>query len=64
MSKKSDASHFVFGSHSKKRPNNLVFGRTFNGHLLDMFELGMDSFKSLEDFKVADFLSLCMSGGQ
>lgn len=51
MSKKSDASHFVFGSHSKKRPNNLVFGRTFNGHLLDMFELGVDSFKSLEDFK-------------
>lgn len=51
MTQKSDASHFVFGSNSKKRPNNLVFGRMFNGHLLDMFELGTENFKALEEFK-------------
>lgn len=52
MTQKNDSSHFVLGTHSKKRPNNLVFGRTYDGHLLDMFELGMEDFKALEDFKV------------
>lgn len=51
MTQKNDTSHFVLGTHSKKRPNNLVVGRTYNGHLLDMFELGMEDFKALEDFK-------------
>ncbi|EGB08018.1 hypothetical protein AURANDRAFT_26879 [Aureococcus anophagefferens] len=36
-----DCSLFVVGSHSKKRPHNLVFGRTHDGHLLDMFEFGV-----------------------
>lgn len=52
MTQKNDSSHFVLGTHSKKRPNNLVLGRTYDGHLLDMFELGMEDFKALEDFKV------------
>ncbi|KAL1435902.1 hypothetical protein MTO96_010672 [Rhipicephalus appendiculatus] len=52
MTQKNDASHFVLGTHSKKRPNNLVIGRTYDGHLLDMFELGMEDFKALEDFKI------------
>ena len=29
LSKKQDASLFVFGSHSKKRPNNLVLGKVY-----------------------------------
>ncbi|TRY87737.1 hypothetical protein DNTS_031804 [Danionella cerebrum] len=52
FSKKSDCSLFVFASHNKKRPNNLIFGRMFDYHLLDMFEMGMESFRLLGDLKV------------
>ncbi|XP_043074657.1 ribosome production factor 2 homolog [Puntigrus tetrazona] len=51
FSKKSDCSLFLFGSHNKKRPNNLIFGRMFDFHLLDMFELGIESFVSLRDVR-------------
>lgn len=50
-SNKSDASLFAYGSHSKKRPNNLVLGRMFNYHLLDMIEFGVERYQSLADFK-------------
>ncbi|MBN3315788.1 RPF2 factor, partial [Atractosteus spatula] len=55
FSKKSDCSLFVFGSHNKKRPNNLVFGRMFDFHVLDMIELGMEKFVPLKDFKNSKF---------
>lgn len=51
FSQKSDASLMVFGSHSKKRPHNLVFGSFFDHHILDMFELGIDKFLPLTSFK-------------
>ncbi|XP_066533261.1 ribosome production factor 2 homolog isoform X2 [Hoplias malabaricus] len=51
FSKKTDCSLFLFGSHNKKRPNNLVFGRMFDFHVLDMFELGVEKFVSLKDIK-------------
>lgn len=41
LSQKNDASLFAFGTHSKKRPHNLVFGRMFDYHVLDMVELGV-----------------------
>jgi len=50
---KYDASLFAFGSHSKKRPNNVVFGRLHRFHLLDAFEMGVQEFRSLKDFKTA-----------
>jgi len=47
---KNDCSLFLFTSHSKKRPNNLVMGRLFDGHILDMVEFGVDFFKAIEEF--------------
>ena len=41
LCKKTDTSLFMFGSHSKKRPNNLVIGRTYEHKVLDMVELGV-----------------------
>lgn len=38
FSQKNDASLLVFASHSKKRPNNLTFVRTFDGKVLDILE--------------------------
>lgn len=51
LSKKNDSSLFMFGSHSKKRPNNLVIGRLYNYQMLDMMELAVDNFQSMADIK-------------
>lgn len=52
IANKSDSSLFVFGSHSKKRPQSLTFGRFFDYNLLDMVEVSVDKFIALEEFKV------------
>lgn len=52
FSQTTDASLFAFGNHSKKRPNNLILGRMFDHHLLDMMEVGIENYKGLKDFKV------------
>jgi len=51
FSQKNDASLMVFGSHSKKRPNNLVFGSFYDSHILDMFELRLEKYKPISAFK-------------
>eukprot|EP00794_Sanderia_malayensis_P000160 gene160-772_t len=51
FSQKNDASLFVFGSHSKKRPNNIIFGRFYDSQLLDMIEFQIDNFTSLLSIK-------------
>ena len=45
---KYDCSLFAIGSHQKKRPDNLVLGRVFDGHILDMFELGVENYKGID----------------
>jgi len=50
FSQKNDSSLFMFGSHNKKRPHNLVIGRMYDYHLLDMFELGIEKYKALKEF--------------
>jgi len=54
---KNDSSLFMFGNHNKKRPNNLIIGRMFDYHMLDMVELGVESFIPLQDFKTAKVAS-------
>lgn len=52
---KFDTSLFVLGSNSKKKPNCLTFGRTYDGQLLDMAELRITSYKSSSNFEVGFF---------
>ena len=53
MCQKNDCSLFAIANHSKKRPNNLTVGRTFDGHILDMAELWIDSSVSIADLHEA-----------
>uniref|UniRef100_A0AAZ1X0M3 Ribosome production factor 2 homolog n=1 Tax=Oreochromis aureus TaxID=47969 RepID=A0AAZ1X0M3_OREAU len=55
FSKKTDCSLFLFGSHNKKRPNNFIFGRLFDFHVLDMIELGIEKYVSLSEIKASKF---------
>ncbi|EIW61119.1 Brix-domain-containing protein [Trametes versicolor FP-101664 SS1] len=48
---KNDASMFVLGQSTKKRPDGLTFVRMFDYRVLDMCEVGVDSFKSMVEFK-------------
>ncbi|XP_072972703.1 ribosome production factor 2 homolog [Typha angustifolia] len=50
FSLKTDCSLFVFGSHSKKRPDNLVLGRTYDHHIYDLIEVGVENYRSMESF--------------
>lgn len=52
-SNKNDASLLLVGLHSKKRPNNLIFTRTFDHEVMDMLEVGIEMAKSMSMFKVA-----------
>jgi len=48
---KNDASMFLIGQSTKKRPAGLVITRTFDSKVLDMCELGIDKFVSMAEFK-------------
>ncbi|KIM83503.1 hypothetical protein PILCRDRAFT_69088 [Piloderma croceum F 1598] len=48
---KNDASLFVVGQSTKKRPDGLVFARTFDGRVLDMCEVGVEEFVGMDKFK-------------
>ncbi|KAK3138735.1 hypothetical protein QOZ80_5AG0372780 [Eleusine coracana subsp. coracana] len=49
FSLKTDCSLIVYGSHSKKRPNNLILGRTYDHHIYDLVEAG--HFETSEELK-------------
>lgn len=53
---KHDASLFMVGNHQKKRPHNLVMGRCFDGHVLDMFEVGVEDYKGCDQFAAPELL--------
>ena len=53
FSNKNDASLFVVGMHSKKRPNDLVWVRCFDGQVLDMIEMGLEKAVPMGEFKVS-----------
>lgn len=50
LCQKNDASLFAFGTHQKKRPHNLLLGRLFDHHIMDMFEFGIESYKGIAAF--------------
>ncbi|XP_073993489.1 ribosome production factor 2-like protein Non3 [Rhodnius prolixus] len=63
FSKKYDSSLFFFGTHTKKRPNNIVLGRLYDNQILDMVELGIDQYKGLNSFdteKITTGLKPCL----
>ncbi|CAO3683186.1 unnamed protein product [Umbelopsis vinacea] len=53
FSQKNDASLIVVGTHSKKRPHNLVFARMFEHQVMDMMEIGVESATAMSQIKGA-----------
>lgn len=51
LAKSNDCHLFMFGSSSKKRPNNLILGRLYDEQVLDMVEFGIKQYKSFQEFK-------------
>ncbi|KAF7433780.1 rRNA-binding ribosome biosynthesis protein rpf2 [Pleurotus ostreatus] len=48
---KNDASLFVIGQTTKKRPHGLTLVRMYDGRVLDMCEVGVEEHKSMDSFK-------------
>ena len=49
---KNDGSLFVVGQSTKKRPDGLTLVRMFDHRVLDMCEVGVEGWKSMQEFKV------------
>lgn len=49
LTNKNDCGLFVLATHTKKRPNNLVFGRIFDNQTLDIIEVGVSDYTSFEE---------------
>lgn len=55
---KNDASLFVLGQSTKKRPDNLVFVRMYDSRVFDMCEMGVESCVGMGDLKVCPSVPL------
>lgn len=53
---KNDASLFVVGQSTKKRPDGLVFVRMYDYRVFDICEVGIEDWKSMNEFKVGTLL--------
>ncbi|PXF47402.1 Ribosome production factor 2-like [Gracilariopsis chorda] len=51
LARLNDCSLFTVVNHNKKRPHNIVFGRTFGFRILDMLEFGITNYKPLSQFR-------------
>lgn len=64
LAEKHDASLFCYVARTKKHPNNMVIGRMFNHHLLDMIELDVSDYRGLAHFrtpKVSEGTKPCLA---
>ena len=50
FARKSDCGLVVYANHAKKRPHNLTLGRFYDGQVLDLLELGVEAFRSIQEF--------------
>ena len=57
-SQKNDASLFVVGQSTKKRPDSMTFVRMFDYRVLDMCEVGIDGYKAMSEFKASGHVCL------
>ena len=61
LAHKNDASLFMFGSHNKKRPHNIVMGRLFDFHILDLIELSLGgAMADIDDSRRGPYKSWCV----
>ena len=58
---KNDASMFVIAQSTKKRPDGLTFVRMFDKRVLDMVEVGVDKFVSMDEYKVRSLVYISLS---
>lgn len=50
---KNDASLFLIGTHTKKRPHGLIWARCFSGEVMEMLEVGIEEVMAMSHFKVS-----------
>lgn len=50
LARLNDCSLFMLVNHNKKRPHNIIFGRTFSFRILDMLEFGITNYMPMAAF--------------
>ena len=55
LCEKNNTPLFACATHNKKRPHNIVFGRLYDGQMLDMVEFGVVALKTASEFTGPSF---------